>query len=313
MYFDTKKKEFVKNGKLSILKIKKIKMDYPKNVHQSDNDIFEVRKRVLNLKKTVKKEDLVEKKIRVYFIINVQETSPYLNGKRNEKFKPTQILSNIVLGDDKVKSAIIKKNTVKIENNDKKEIKVKSNSSSSCLKYKSSNYIKLEGNNVDNNEKNEKKEKKFKSSSSFIEKTPVKVVINNDLKSSNKYNTISENEDPKNKIIMDGKINNETIEIVSEVKSKSENKKSRNVVNKLYKTPVKQHSVDVFGNKTPTDKMMKSAIYPKKLNLFISNTSLDSNIKEPCFNIITNKAKIHNKSQSCVLANGILDTVHVIF
>jgi hypothetical protein len=66
MLFDNKKKEFKKNGKLSILKTKSMKMDYPNNIHLNDNDIFQVRKNTeKNPKTKLAKEDTVEKIIRV--------------------------------------------------------------------------------------------------------------------------------------------------------------------------------------------------------------------------------------------------------
>ena len=66
MLFDNKKKEFKKNGKLSILKTKSMKMDYPNNIHLNDNDIFQVRKYTeKNPKTKLAKEDTVEKIIRV--------------------------------------------------------------------------------------------------------------------------------------------------------------------------------------------------------------------------------------------------------
>lgn len=67
MYFDTKKKEFKINGKLSILKTKSMKMDYPNNVHLKDNDIFEVKKRFnLNPNSSFSREETIDKIIRVY-------------------------------------------------------------------------------------------------------------------------------------------------------------------------------------------------------------------------------------------------------
>ena len=64
MYFDTKKKEFKKNGKLSILKTKSVKMNFTNNIHKNDNDIFSFRKRNENINKNVVNEDTVEKRMR---------------------------------------------------------------------------------------------------------------------------------------------------------------------------------------------------------------------------------------------------------
>ena len=65
MYFDTKKKEFSKDGKLSILKNKTMKMDYVTNLHRNDNDIFDTRKKINSLSPCISKEENVENKLRV--------------------------------------------------------------------------------------------------------------------------------------------------------------------------------------------------------------------------------------------------------
>ena len=93
MYVDVRKKEFTANGKMSILKRRPLKMDFQNNLHKNDNDIFEMKKRTIETNHKQLKDDKVDKRIR--------ETSPYLNGKRNSKFTPPHVKSNVVFGDDR--------------------------------------------------------------------------------------------------------------------------------------------------------------------------------------------------------------------
>ncbi len=66
MYFDTKKKEYTKDGRLCILKNRTIKMDYGNNLHRNDNDIFDNKQLIKKCPASVKKEDVFEKKLRVF-------------------------------------------------------------------------------------------------------------------------------------------------------------------------------------------------------------------------------------------------------
>ena len=70
MYFDTKKKEYKKDGRLSILKNRTIKMDYDRNLHRNDNDIFNTHKRFESKHNTLSRDDTIEKKLRVFYTNN---------------------------------------------------------------------------------------------------------------------------------------------------------------------------------------------------------------------------------------------------
>lgn len=64
MIIQTKKREGEKNGRLSIINRKSVKMDFPENKNRSDNDIFKTTERILSIKPDKGNQ---EKRIDQYF------------------------------------------------------------------------------------------------------------------------------------------------------------------------------------------------------------------------------------------------------
>ena len=64
MIISTNKKEGEKNGRLSILGRKSIKMDFPENKNKCDNDIFKTTERISKIKP---EQGTLDKRIDQYF------------------------------------------------------------------------------------------------------------------------------------------------------------------------------------------------------------------------------------------------------